>query len=263
METRAILALSITSAFALAVALLTLSEWYDRRRGINDGVGASPHGRFRLALICAAIAAVGVLYPDKARAMALPIGGLILAAFVLWICAKTFLVRRRWGRVQQLLARFNQGDVTGSLRDARQRCEQHPSDILAWVALAALLFQDQQWEAAEQAANHYQRLRPNGNDLVGLAPMAVKKQGRLTDADTMYNTDIKRHPNNINLLLDHCRLLIELGRFDEADERYQASRQMREQSNGLTKAYLELLDQQLEECRALLAAPSQQHDPKS
>ena len=259
MEARAVLALSITSAFALAVALLTLSEWYDRRRGINDGVGASPHGRFRLALICAAIATVGVLYPAKA----LPIAGLILAALVLLVSVKLLLARNRLRRFQCLLTRFNQGDAAGALRDARVRCEQKPRDAAAWVALTALLFQNQDWEAAEQAIKHYDRLRPEGTELMVIAPIVVKNQGRSADADALYKASIGRHPNDVGLLLGHCRLLLELGRVKEASASFETARRKRQQLYALTKEGRALLDQQFDECGALVAAHAKQHNPES
>lgn len=263
LDTHLLIALSLTAAIGLALALLATSRFLDRRRGIHDTSSATGGKTLSLQLICVCAVIWLVLFPQQARSLAkyaLPLAGITLVMVAMWIVARGYFFRKRLRRVNTLLDRGLQGDFTAALHEAHEWSERNPSDPMPWVALAALYQQNQDWPAAEKAIVRYEKICPHGTDMLVRKPLIIAKQGRWSEADELYVQSIEDHPGQLGLLMDHCRLLVEMGRPSDAIKRYEAAHLKRQQFRIPLREHRELIDNQLEECRALIAPYRQDHD---
>ena len=118
--------------------------------------------------------------------------------------------------LQDVMAIYAAGDVTGALRKSRALVERRPGMALSLLTLAHLERESGDLEAGIAALGRARTLRPDDAETASLLAGYLTEAGRAAEAVDLLGPFVAREPADVQVLVTQALALAKLGRFSDA-----------------------------------------------
>ncbi len=175
-------------------------------------------------------------------------------AIIVAIYAGPFLLAYLHNRaVDRFFKRSNEGDPEGAIAALREEIASKGATALRVNSLGVLLVSQQRWEEGDEQFREAVRLSGRKTPQLDNHALATWKLGRAEDSAAIFAEIEALGPLQLVSASNYCRVLVDLGRIEEACEQLAHAEELAVQMRGIAAEDRSLLQRELQECRDAVA----------